>query len=186
MRIAALTIAACLAAAPAVAQREAISATLSPEAANAAFNDAVITACIPAVSGNGMGGIPAPAKAKFAPTNDVGTRRQAGAAADETVWDALSARGVVTIHEKKGRCVVSVYGPPAAPAIIGLAQVLSSSHGFERLVGTVGASVGGPEQSLQKTDGGKRLMVKLNASEPGMPGHASRFTVITATVFLAS
>jgi len=181
MRIAAITIAVCLAAAPAVAQREAISATLSPEAANAAFNDAVITACIPAVSGNGMGGIPAPAKAKFAPTNDVETRRQAGAAADETVWDALAAKGVVTIHEKKGRCVVSVYGPPAAPAIIGLAQVLSSSHGFERLVGT-----GGPEQSLQKTAGGKRLTVQLNAAEPGAPGHASRFTVITATVFVAS
>jgi hypothetical protein len=181
MRIAAITIAAILAAAPAVAQREAISATLSPEAANAAFNDAVITACIPAVSGNGMGGIPAPARAKFAPTNDVGTRKQAGAAADETVWDALGAKGVVTIHEKRGRCVVSVYGPPAAPAIIGLAGVLSSTHGFERLVGT-----GGPEQSLTKTSGGKRLMVQLKGSEPGMPGHASRFTVITATVFAAS
>jgi len=181
MRLAAITIAAILCAAPALAQREAISATLSPEAANAAFNDAVITACIPAVSGNGMSGIPAPAQAKFAPTNDVGTRRQAGAAADETVWDALGARGVVTIHEKRGRCVVSVYGPPAAPAIIGLAQVLSSTHGFERLVGT-----GGPEQSLTKMAGGKKLMVKLAASEPGMPGHASRFTVITATVFVVS
>jgi hypothetical protein len=185
MRIAAITIAAFLVATPAMmpvwAQREAISATLSPEAANAAFNDAVITACIPAVSGNGMGGIPAPARAKFAPTNDVGTRKQAGAAADETVWDALSAKGVVTIHEKRGRCVVSVYGPPAAPAIIGLAGVLSSTHGFERLVGT-----GGPGQSLMKSDQGKRLMVQLNASEPGMPGHASRFTVITATVFVAS
>jgi hypothetical protein len=181
MRLTAITIAAILCAAPAVAQRDAISTTLSPEAANAAFNDAVITACIPAVSGNGMGGIPAPARAKFAPTNDVGTRRQAGAAADETVWDALSAKGVVTIHEKSGRCVVSVYGPPAAPAIIGLAQVLSSSHGFERLVGT-----GGPGQSLMKSAGGKRLMVQLKASEPGTPGHASRFTVITAAVFLAS
>jgi hypothetical protein len=181
MRIAAITIAAFLAAAPAVAQREAISANLSPEAANAAFNDAVITACIPAVSGNGMGAIPAPARAKFAPTNDVGTRKQASAAADETVWDALAAKGVVTIHEKRGRCVVSVYGPPAAPAIIGLAGVLASAHGFERLVGT-----GGSGQSLMKSSAGKRLMVQLNASEPGAPGHASRFTVITATVFVAS
>jgi hypothetical protein len=182
MRNAALAIAFGFLALPASAQREAISAALSPEAANAAFNDAVITACIPAVKGSGMGALPAAARAKISPSNDIGTRKQAGAAADETVWDLLAARGVVTIHEKPGRCVVTVYGPPAMPAIVGLSQVLAS-HGFERLVTS---AVGGAGQTLMKSEGGKRLMVRLAASEPGMPNHASRFTVITATVFTAS
>jgi hypothetical protein len=181
MRIAGLAILAVLLAAPAVAQRPAVSAALSPEAANAAFNDAVVTACIPAVAGSGIGGIAAPARAKLAVSTDADTRKQAGAAADETVWDVLAARGVVTIHEKQGRCVVSVYGPPAVPAIIGLSQVLATKHGFERLATTTGTG-----QTLMKTDNGKRLMILIKGSEPGMPGHASRFTVITATVFLAS
>ena len=66
-------------------------------------------------------------------------------------------------------------------AFIGLSQVLATTHGFERLVST-----GGPGQSLMKNAGGRRLMVQLNASEPGTPGHASKFTVITATVFVVS
>lgn len=181
MRIAAIVLAACVLAAPAFAQREAISPTLSPDAANAAFNDAVLTACLPAIVGGGMDGLPGPAKAKLFTSSDAATRRQAGAASDETVWDVLAAKGVVTIHEKRGRCVVSVYGPPAMPAIMGLSQILAASQGFERLV-----TAGGMGQTLAKSDGGKRVMVQLAASEPGMPNHASRFTVITATVFLAS
>ncbi len=49
-----------------------------------------------------MKGLPQGARAKLSPTNDVATRAQAGAAADEVVWDVLGARGVVTVHERAG------------------------------------------------------------------------------------
>lgn len=177
--------AATLAAMPAFAQREAVSSSLSPEAAAAAFNEAVTGACIPAVvAPNGMGGLPAAVKAKLSPTNDIATRTQAGAATDEVVWDVNAARGVVTIHEKKGRCVVSVYGPPAMSSIMGLAATLSETSGFERLVAAPPPN--GFGQTLMKMDNGKRVMVQLAGSEPGMPGHRSRFSVITATVFAGS
>jgi hypothetical protein len=39
------------------------------------------------------------------------------------------------------------------------------------------------ELLIRLTPPGKRLMVQLNGSEPGMPGHKSRFSVVTATVF---
>ncbi len=186
MRLAVVVLLAGLAATPAFAQRAAVSAALSPEAAAAAFNDAVLNACLPAMKASaGMGGLPASVKSKFSPTNDVATRTQAGAAADEVVWDVNAARGVVTIHEKPGRCTVSVYGPPAMGTIVGLANMLSTGPGFERLVGTAAPS-NGYGATLMKSEGGKRVMVQLFGSEPGMPTHKSRFSVVTATVFSPS
>jgi hypothetical protein len=190
MKYAALAVTVCMAAplaslSQAFAQREAVSSSLSPEAAAAAFSEAVTGACIPAVvSPTGMGGLPAAVKARLSPTNDITTRAQAGAATDEVVWDVNAARGVVTIHEKKGRCVVSVYGPPAMSSIMGLAEALSSNSGFERLAAAPPPN--GYGQTLMKMDNGKRVMVQLAGSEPGMPGHRSRFSVITATVFSGS
>lgn len=167
---------------PAFAQtpREAVSSTLSPEAAAAVFNDAVTSVCVPAVA---SGGIPAGARAKLQATTDPATRKQSGAAADETVWDVMAGKGVVTIHEKSGRCVVSVYGPSAPSTIRALAQQLVGA-GFERLAG--GASPNGLGQTLMRSAGGKSMMVTLAGSDPGMPGHQSRFSVVTATVFSAS
>jgi hypothetical protein len=166
---------------PALAQtpREAVSSTLSPEAAAAVFNDAVTSVCVPAVAG---GGIPAGVRAKLQATTDPATRKQSGAAADETVWDVVAGKGVVTIRERPGRCVVSVYGPPASATIQALAQQLVGS-GFERLA--AGAPPNGFGQTLMRT-GGKRMMATLAGSDPGMPGHQSRFSVVTATVFSAS
>lgn len=183
MRIAMIAMAAGLTAAPAFAQREAISPTLSPEAAASAFEDAVISTCIPAAAGEGISALPASAKADVQASSDAGTRQQLGAAADETVWDVVAAKGVVMIREKPGRCVVSVYGPPVVPTILGMAQELSDSAGFERLVSA--APPNGFGQSLMKIENGKRVMVQLNGSEPGMPGHRSRFSVVTATVFVS-
>lgn len=162
------------------AQREAVSATLSPEAAAAVFNDAVTSVCVPAVA---SGAIPAGARAKLQATADPATRKQSGAAADEAVWDVMAGKGVVTIREKSGRCVVSVYGPPAPATIRALAQQLVAA-GFERLAG--GASPNGLGQNLTGVIGGKSMMVTLSGSDPGMPGHQSRFSVVTATVFSAS
>ena len=130
-----------------------------------------------------MGGLSAGAKAKLAVSSDPETRRQSGAGAGETVWDVLAGRGVVTIHEKAGRCAVSVYGPPAAATIMGLAQVLVNTAGFERLAAAPPPN--GFGQTLTRMESGRRVMVQLGGSEPGMPGHRSRFSVITATVFSA-
>lgn len=164
---------------PAFAQRDAVSSTLSPEAAAAAFNDAVISICIPAAA---QGAVPAAVRGKLQQTSDAATRRQAGAAADEMVWDVMAGKGVVTVHEKPGRCTVSVYGPPAASTISGLARLLTGSK-YERLAGI--AAPNGLGQTLTGAENGKRLMVTLKATEPGEADHRSRFSVITATVFSA-
>lgn len=183
MRLVAFLTAAAVIAAPAFAQREAVSPALSPEAAASAFGEAVLQACVPAIAGQqGIKGLAQGVRSKFSPTNDVATRAQAGAAADETVWDALGARGVVTIKEREGRCAVSVYGPPGMATIMSVSQQLAGA-GFERLATTM--PVGGPVQTLTKTEGGRRISVQLGASEPGSPGHQSRFTVVTATVAAA-
>jgi hypothetical protein len=176
MRPVALALCAGLVASPAVAQREAISPALSPEAAASAFQDAVTSVCIPAIVDGGVSALPATAKAKLQASSDANTRQQAGAAADETVWDVVSAKGVVLIREKRGRCVVSVYGPPAVPTILNVAQGLSTA-GFERLVQAP------PPSGFGQTLSGKGVIIQLNGSEPGMPGHRSRFSVVTATVF---
>jgi hypothetical protein len=96
------------------------------------------------------------------------------------VWDVMAGKGVVTVHEKAGRCVVSVYGPPAGTTISTLANLLANSR-FERL-----ASAQPPEgfsQTLTRAEGGKRVIVVLSGSDPGAPGHQSRFSVVKATVF---
>ena len=182
MRPIALLLCATLSASPVAAQREAISPSLSTEDAASAFQDAVLSTCVPAVAGGaGVSALPAAAKARVQASSDPVTRQQLGAAADEDVWDVVSGKGVVLIREKAGRCVVSVYGPPVVPTILSVAHGLSGSPGFERLVSAPPPN--GFGQSLMEIENGKRLMVQLNGSEPGMPGHKSRFSVVTATVF---
>lgn len=162
---------------PASAQlRQAISPNLSPEAAEAAFEDAAINGCIAAVrGGQRIGG------AGFEASSDPSLREQIGAAADEQVFDVTAGKGVVAVKEKDGRCSVSVYGPDASSAVLGLAQKLAGSHGFERLASA--PSPNGFSEALYKVDGGKRLQVSIRGSEPGMANHKSRFSVVTLTVF---
>lgn len=159
--------------------RMAVSPALSPQDAGEAFERAVIDVCVASISqGRRVGDLP-PAGSMLIETDDPQRRQQAGAGIDETVWDVSAARGVVTVREKPGRCAVSVYGPPAAPTAILLAARLTG-EGFERVAG---AATGGVRQSLQRTDGGRQVQVMLAGSDPGSPGHSSRFSVVTATVF---
>lgn len=168
-----------LAAAPALAQRPAISADLAPSDVANAFESAVIDACAPAiakggsVSSLGLGG-------RISATSDPATFQQAGAAPGEAVFDVNGAKGVVTIRESSGRCIVSAYGPAAGSSLKALAARLSAG-GFERMANqTTPAAF---TESLAKTSGGKRIQVSLRGSDPGMQGHQSRFSVLTATVF---
>jgi hypothetical protein len=177
MRTALLALLAGLAAGPAFAQREAISPDLTPEAAARIFQDTVVNACLPAASGGGVAALSQAVRNKLRASTDPETRRQTGAGADETIWDVLDGKGVVTVHEKAGRCVVSVYGPPAGPTMIQLTTMMTAA-GFEALAG-VGPAM---QQRLTKEAGGKRVTVVINGSEPGMPGHRSRFPLVTATV----
>lgn len=168
---------------PAYSQRTAVSAQLSPEAAGEAFGRAVSEVCVPAVSGNGVSSVAPAREGKLSPTQDAEMRRQAGAEADETVWDVAEARGVVTVREKAGRCTVSVYGPGAPPVIMQLGAQLENNHGFERLM--TPQAPNGLTLSLMRSAGGKTVMVQLQGSQPGAQGHQSRFNVVTATVFVA-
>lgn len=181
MRIAVLALVAVLVGAPAFAQRGAVSPDLSPEAAGEAFKQAVVDACVPAVTGSGVSGLSAAQRGSLQPTNDAATRKQAGAAPDETVWDVMDGKGVVTVREKAGRCVVSVYGPSAGTTVQNVAQALTGRAGFQRLA----SPASGVGQTLQASSNGRSVMVQLSGSDPGMPGHQSRFSVVTATVFVA-
>ena len=181
MRIAFLAVLAALAGAPASAQRAAVSADLSPEVAAQVFGDAVASVCVPAVTGGGVSGLSAAQRGTLQPTNDAETRKQAGAAPDETVWDVMDGKGVVTVREKVGRCVVSVYGPSAGATVQTVAQALTGAAGFQRLA----SPASGVGQTLQASSNGRSVMVQLAGSDPGMSGHQSRFSVVTATVFVA-
>ena len=167
-----------LVALPAYAQRPAISPDLSPEAASAAFEDTVINACLAAVSGGQRVGQVGGGRLEAA--RDVETARQLAAGPGDTVWEATAARGVVAVKESDGRCTVSVYGPRAQPVMSALSARLVSA-GFERLA----SPAQGLRQSLQRTSGGRRVQATISGSEPGMPGHQSRFPVVTATLFVA-
>jgi hypothetical protein len=106
MRMKAIMIATMLAVAlPASAQRTAVSAGLSPEMAGEAFARAVLDVCVPAVGGNGVSSLGAARTGKLNPTQDAEVRRQAGASADETVWELAEgawrgdrARGGGALH----------------------------------------------------------------------------------------
>lgn len=166
---------------PAVAQRDAVAAELSPGAAGDAFGRALIDVCLPAVAGEGVTSLAPARRGLLSPTQDLVTRRQAGAQAEETVWDVNAARGVVTVREKPGQCVVSVYGPGASPVIMELAAELERDHRFEPLVRAEAA--GRPlSLALVRSEAGGTLLVELEGSHPGVEGHQSRFDVATARV----
>jgi hypothetical protein len=171
--------------APGLAQaglHEAISPNLSPQAVAAAFEDAVVEVCAPAViAGQRLSALPS-ARARVVAATDPDAARQVGAEVGDGVWEVIAARGVVRIREHGGRCVVSAYGPPAAATLAQVARRLAASgEGFERLVARPGPGV---NESLIRTSGGARVQAILSGSEPGMPGHKSRFSVLTATVFV--
>lgn len=174
-----MLVVAAMAAAPVLAQRSAVSADLSPAAAAEAFKQAVVSVCVPAVTGGGVSALALAREGNVQPTQDAETRRQAGAAADETVWDVADARGVVTVREKAGQCVVTVYGPASGPTVADatLALVL---RGFEALAGPAD----GFTQTLTGRRNGRRMLVQLSGANPGGPGHQSKFSVVTATVSL--
>lgn len=183
MRIAMLVALAGLAAAPAFAQRDAVSASLSPEKAAEIFADAVTGACLSAAAGAGVSALAPAQRGRLQTTSDPEMRRQAGAAPDETVWDVMDGKGVVTIRERAGRCVVSAYGTAVAPTLSAVIAVLEGSHGFERTV--MAPPSDRISQSLTGDKGGKHLTVKLEGLQPGQQGNQSRFSVVTATVFVA-
>lgn len=166
----------------ALAQRDAVSADLSPEAAAEVFKRTLLDVCVPAAAGGGVSAMPAAQAGKLRTTNDAATRKQAGASPDDTVWDVMDGKGVVTIHERKGRCVVSVYGPPAVKTIADVAAAMEAAPDFQRLAGAPPPD--GLSQNMFFGSGGRSAMVQLKGSEPGMPGHLSRFSVVTATVFV--
>lgn len=156
--------------------RPAISPSLSPRDVAVAFADAVVEICAPAViAGRGLS-----ATSGISRATDADAARQVGAEPGDTVWEMAAARGVVRLREHGGRCMVSAYGPPAAPALAEAARRLAASGlGFERLAPTPGRL----GESLARVGSGRRVQVMLGGSEPGMPGHQSRFSVLTATVF---
>jgi hypothetical protein len=182
MRIICLAVLVACAVLPAHAQRDAVSAALSPERAGEVFQEAVVGACVPAVTGGGVSALAPAQRGRLQTTNDPEMRRQAGALPDETVWDVMDGKGVVTVREKAGRCVVSAYGTAVMPTLSAVISALEGSHGFERMVM---APPGGISQMLYATKGGKRVTVKLEGVQPGQPGNQSRFSVVTATVFVA-
>ena len=179
MKILAGLIVAAAMALPAHAQRDAVSPDLSPEAAASVFQRAVVDVCVSAVTGSGVSGVAATQQGKLRPTQDAETRKQAGAGPDETVWDVMDGKGVVTVREKAGRCVVSVYGAPAKAAVLSVSQALSSAT-WVRGLSTV--SVNDLKQIVTFDVGPRPVQIQVAGSEPGSPGHQSRFSVVTATV----
>ena len=162
-----------LVATPAHAQRDAVSPDLSPEMAGQVFSRTVADVCVPAVSGNGVSALSAAQRGALVPTQDATTRKQAGAAVDETVWDVATARGVVTVREKAGLCVVSVYGS-ALTSTIEAAKLALMQDGFGAV--TIAGEDQGASQRLLGQRDGRSVAVRLNGSQPGSPGHQSKFS----------
>lgn len=163
--------------------RTAISAELSPEEAAATFEEALTEICVAAISGGVRAAqLPAEARGLIQVNREPGARVEVGALPEETVWDVVAAMGVVRVRETQGRCTVSAYGPPAAATLSAIARNMADGpERFERLASTPGRS--GLAQSLSRKDERRRVQVILDGSEPGMPGHSSRFSVISASVF---
>lgn len=164
---------------PAHAQREAVSADLSPEIAGQVFARTVAEICVPAVSGHDIAALPAVQEGKLRQTRDAETRKQAGAEAGETVWDVMDGKGIVTVREKAGRCVVSVYGAPARPTIDGATAALKSARGAS---GVSTATLADLKTRTRLEVGPRSVVADVVGSEPGSPGHQSKFSVVTATV----
>lgn len=168
-----------LLAAPAHAQREAVSPDLSPEIAGQVFARTVAEICVPAVSGQSISSLGAAKTGKLRQTKDAATLKQAGASDDETVWDVMDGKGVVTVREKTGSCIVSVYGAPAKATIDGAAQALKALPGAKNVWPV---TTGPLKQATTLEMGAQKIVVEVIGSEPGAPGHQSRFSVVTANM----
>lgn len=168
-----------LLAAPAHAQREAVSPDLSPEIAGQVFARTVVEICVPALSGYNIADVSSVKEGKLRKTQDAETRKQAGAEADETVWDVMDGKGVVTVREKAGRCAVSVYGAPAKATVDGATAALKSARGAS---GVSAVTLADLKTRTKLEIGPRSVVADVTGSEPGSPGHQSKFSVVTATV----
>lgn len=100
-------------------------------------------------------------------------------------WEVTSARGVVIIVEPTEiECNVTAYGPRVRETFDRVAETLAAEFGFSELnlAQTPSASI----REFARTPEGILLGVHLDGSEPGMPNHHSRFSVLAAFVSAGS
>lgn len=159
------------------AQRDAVSADLSPEIAGQVFARTVAEICVPVASGKSVSTLGAAKDGKLRQTKDAATLKQAGALDGETVWDVMDGKGVVTVREKESVCIVSVYGAPAKATIDGVVQALKALPDTKDVRPV---TINPLKQATTFATGGQKIVVEVIGSEPGAPGHQSRFSVVTA------
>ncbi len=111
----------------------------------------------------------------------IGARQFVNAPEGRPAWEVMSARGVVIIVEPtESECNVTAYGPRVRETFDRVAETLAAEFGFSELnlAQTPSASI----REFARTHEGILLRVRLDGSEPGMPNHYSRFSVLAAFV----
>jgi hypothetical protein len=105
------------------------------------------------------------------------------AAETDKVWNVAPGAGAVFIVEKTpGECLVTTYGPPLVPTFKTVGEALIAEPLAMRPVKPPPLPDAMILRLVKLIGTDTAVVVDLIGSEPGMPGHASRFTDMTAFV----
>jgi hypothetical protein len=98
------------------------------------------------------------------------------------VWDVLSGRGIVAISEPSdSECHVSAYGPRVRPVFQSVADVLTDPVlGFTETETQPDPTA--IVRTFERIEGDRRVTVRLDGGEPGMPSRTFRFPLLLAYV----
>lgn len=152
---------------------------LTPDDVAAAFVEAVTLCARAKIAGGGIAQLPAEDLARVAEAAP-GMRGLAQAPEGRPVWDVLSARGIVVIAEPTdAECNVTAYGPRVRPVFDRVAATLSAD-GFAEVETQQGPSA--ILRAFERAEGERRIHVRLDGGEPGMPGRTFRFPMLLAFV----
>jgi hypothetical protein len=163
----------CLTSLPAKAQ------SITPDDVAVAFVAAVAICADAKRAGGSIADLSAEARAQIA-VADESMRAMAQAPAGRPIWDVAPARGIVVISEPSdGECHVNAYGPRVRPVFEQTARMLVQ-RGFAESEARPDPSA--IVRTFAWSQNERRVTVRLDGGEPGMPGHMFRFPLLVAFI----
>lgn len=156
---------------------------LSPSDVSRGFREGAVSYCLEgALRGVGLAELPPELMSGIAPADESMRGMVKHSNPTGPIWDVLSARGIVLISEPKaGVCEVVGYGAPVEATF---KATLKDARKRSSELAPIPAEAGYDPivYQLEQTVGAASIMLRLSGAEPGTPGHAFRFSMLSAVV----
>ena len=163
----------------------AAQAQMTPARVAESFSEGVSEVCVPAVAvAGGISTLPESIRALVSPAPEAARFLAAARNPEGPIWNLESANGVIIVSEPgPGQCEVIAYGAPVASTFASVTGVLTAADFDEDLAGRQGPPFF--RQEFVGVGAKTGIQIVLDGTEPGAPGRAFRFSLLSGYVTFA-